>query len=149
MPDLLVRGRTWPIRCAPEPHVPDPPLSAAAPAAPRTDEQPTGPCHRPPAPRHRAARRDGDATAVADRGASYQAVDAVGGDVPPKGSLYRPAPRRRALSPLNPPLVALATTVLFLLGLLAYVVMSSDASAPPADDRPQLTEVAPIGMNGD
>ncbi|HLT69870.1 MAG TPA: hypothetical protein VKZ72_06870 [Acidimicrobiales bacterium] len=153
--DLLVRvaeRRHHPRRAPRSRMSPIRPLLARRPGG-----SPTGrAAHRPPS---RAAdadgaapvRQNGAAGTVDARGATETVeagVSSGAGTVAEVGT-PEPAPRRRALSPLNPPLVALATTVLFLLGLLAYVVMSSDASAPPADDRPQLTEVAPIALHGD
>ena len=155
--DLLVRvaeRRHHPRRAPRSRMSPIRPLLGRSPGGTPTGRAP----HRPPSPPAGAddtepLRRDGDATAVAGIGAleTTEAVDAVGGDVPTGTEVgaTEPVPRRRTLSPLNPPIVALATTVLFLLGLLAYVVLNPDSPAPAADDRPALTEVAPIGLNGD
>ena len=126
--------------CPPEPHVPDPP-----PPRPPPRRQPDR-TSSPPTPVTRRAVGTVDARGATE---TVEAGVSSGAGTVAEVGTPEPAPRRRALSPLNPPLVALATTVLFLLGLLAYVVMSSDASAPPADDRPQLTEVAPIALHGD
>jgi hypothetical protein len=140
------------------------PRSRMSPIRPLLGRSPRGSpngraAHRPPSDPDGAddaapARRDGDAEPVAAVEAveppeTTEAVAAGDAVAITEVGAAEPAPQRRALSPLNPPIVALATTVLFLLGLLAYVVLNSDSSAPAADDRPALTEVAPIVLNGD